>query len=89
MLGAIDMQSGKALLMEENFKLIFPAVDLMNGNDELLELRKKANPRIKTRMVEDGARKIFTLLAFAIPLLTILVFGAYRLTRRKNLAPAG
>ncbi|MFO1472980.1 MAG: Gldg family protein [Turneriella sp.] len=89
MLGAIDMQSGKALLLEENFKLIFPAVDLMNGNDELLELRKKANPRIKTRMVEDGARKIFTLLAFAIPLLTILVFGAYRLTRRKNLAPAG
>lgn len=89
MLGAIDFASGKALLMEENFKLLFPAIDLMNGNDELLELRKKANPRIKTRLVEDGARKIFTLLAFAIPLLTILVLGAFRLTRRKNLSPAG
>ncbi|MBX3722369.1 MAG: GldG family protein [Turneriella sp.] len=74
-------------LLEENMKLFFSAIDVMHGNEDLVELRKKSSPRIKTKLVEEGARKIFTLLAFAIPLLAILIFGAYRLTRRKNLAP--
>lgn len=88
MVGAIDMMAGKALLLEENFKLVLPAIDLMNGNEELLELRKKANPRIKTRLVSDGERKIYTMLAFAVPLLAILALGVWRLSRRKNLAKA-
>jgi hypothetical protein len=52
-----------------------------------VELRKKSAPRIKTRMVSDTERKIYTLLAFAIPLILILVFGLYRLNKRRKLAP--
>lgn len=75
-------------LLEENNKMLFAAIDIMHGNQELVELRKKASPRIKTKLVEDAARKIFTVLAFAIPLLGILIAGAYRLSRRRNLNPA-
>ena len=74
-------------LLDENIKLFFSAIDVMHGNEDLVELRKKSSPRIKTKLVEDGARKIFTLLAFAIPLLAIGLYGAYRLTRRRKLAP--
>lgn len=74
-------------LLDENIKLFFSAIDVMHGNEDLVELRKKSSPRIKTKLVEDGARKIFTLLAFAIPLLAIGLYGTYRLTRRKKLTP--
>jgi ABC-type uncharacterized transport system involved in gliding motility auxiliary subunit len=76
-----------APLHDENNKLFFAAIDIMNGNEELVELRKKSAPRIKTRMVSDTERKIYTLLAFAIPLILILVFGLYRLNKRRKLAP--
>jgi len=76
-----------APLLEENIKLFFSAIDIMNGNEEMVELRKKAAPRIKTKLVSDGERKIYTLLAFLLPLLGILVFGVYRLTKRKNMSP--
>jgi len=79
--------TGKAVLLEENFKLLIPTIDLMQGNEELLELRKKGSQRVRPKVVEDGMRKFLTLLAFAIPLLTILAFGAYRLNKRKNLNP--
>ena len=68
-------------------KAIFAAIDIMQGNQELVELRKKASPRIKPKLVEDTGRKILTLLAFAIPLLGIAAAGVYRLTRRRNLNP--
>ncbi len=75
-------------LLEENNKMVFAAIDIMHGNQELVELRKKASPRIKPKLVEDTGRKILTLLAFAIPLLGIAAAGVYRLTRRRNLNPA-
>jgi hypothetical protein len=75
-------------LIEENLKTVMAAIDIMQGNQELVELRKKASPRIKPRLVEDTGRKILTLLAFAIPLLSIAAAGVYRLTRRRNLNPA-
>ncbi|MFZ5628215.1 MAG: GldG family protein [Spirochaetota bacterium] len=75
-------------LLEENNKMLFAAIDIMQGNQELVELRKKASPRIKPKLVEDTGRKILTLLAFAIPLLGIAAAGIYRLTRRRNLNPA-
>ncbi|HMY11242.1 MAG TPA: hypothetical protein PKC74_06450 [Turneriella sp.] len=74
-------------LLEENNKMVFAAIDVMQGNQELVELRKKASPRIKPKLVEDTGRKILTLLAFAIPLLGIAAAGVYRLTRRRNLNP--
>lgn len=75
-----------APLLDENLKMIFAAIDVMHGNEELVELRKKASPRIKTKLVEDGMRKFLTVMAFMIPLLGILIFGAYRLTKRRKLA---
>jgi|JI10StandDraft_1071094.scaffolds.fasta_scaffold27427_6 ABC-type uncharacterized transport system involved in gliding motility auxiliary subunit len=78
----------QAPLLDENIKMIFAAIDIMNGNEDLVELRKKSAPRIKAELVEDGKRKFLTVLAFALPLLIILGFGAYRLSRRKQLSPA-
>jgi hypothetical protein len=75
-------------LIEENLKTIMAAIDIMQGNQELVELRKKARPRIKSKLVEDTGRKILTLLAFAVPLLGIAAAGVLRLTRRRNLNPA-
>ncbi|MBS0617050.1 MAG: GldG family protein [Spirochaetes bacterium] len=73
-----------APLLEENLKLFFSAIDIMHGNEDLVELRKKSSPRIKAKLVEEGTRKFFTLLAFVAPLLGIGVFGSYRLMKRKN-----
>jgi hypothetical protein len=75
-------------LLEENIKTVMAAIDIMQGNQELVELRKKARPRIKSKLVEDTGRKILTLLAFAVPLLGIAAAGVLRLTRRRNLNPA-
>ncbi|MBV6492704.1 MAG: hypothetical protein LDLANPLL_00701 [Turneriella sp.] len=71
-----------APLVEENLKLLFSAIDIMNGNEDLVGLRKKSSPAIKAKLVTEGTRKFLTLLAFLIPLIVIGVFGAYRLTRR-------
>ncbi|MCX7632652.1 MAG: GldG family protein [Turneriella sp.] len=73
-------------LLEENFKTIFAAIDVMHGNQDLVELRKKAKPNIKTRMVEDALRRILTFLAFALPLGVIGVTGFLRLYRRQSRA---
>ncbi len=78
----------QAPLLDENIKMIFASIDIMHGNEDLVELRKKSAPRIKTELVEDGKRKFLTVLAFLLPLMIILAFGAYRLTRRKQLTPA-
>ncbi|HRP69534.1 MAG TPA: Gldg family protein, partial [Turneriella sp.] len=71
-----------APLVEENLKLFFSAIDVMNGNEDLVSLRKKSSPAIKAKLVTDGTRKFLTLLAFVVPLLVIGILGAYRLTRR-------
>jgi ABC-type uncharacterized transport system involved in gliding motility auxiliary subunit len=71
-------------LLEENIKTIFAAIDIMLGNEELVELRKKAKPNIKPKLVDETGRKILTLLAFAIPLLGIAGAGIVRLTRRQK-----
>lgn len=69
-------------LLEENNKTIFAAIDIMHGNQELVELRKKAKPSIKPKLIEDAGRKILTTLAFAIPLIAIAAAGFMRLYRR-------
>jgi ABC-type uncharacterized transport system involved in gliding motility auxiliary subunit len=71
-------------LLEENNKMLFAAIDIMQGNQELVELRKKAKPNIRPKLVEDTGRKILTLLAFAIPLMIIAAAGVARLYKRRE-----
>ncbi len=71
-------------LLEENNKMIFATIDIMNGNQELVALRKKAKPRIKAKLVEESSRKIFTTLAFLLPLLGISAAGFLRIYRRNQ-----
>lgn len=70
----------------QNINYLLGALDIMNGFDDLLALRKKnrANPQLAT--MEHTEKQIFTFLNFLLPLLTIAVVGVVRLLRRRELS---
>ncbi|MCS6984223.1 MAG: GldG family protein [Leptospiraceae bacterium] len=75
--------------LEANLSFLLSAVDVLNGMEELAQLRKKQKLAVSQRAISKTQQDILTFLAYAIPLGILVGYGARRVMRRKKLSREG
>ncbi len=75
--------------IQANLNFLISAIDVMNGLEELSELRKKEKTPIAMRNISQTTERWLTFISYILPLVTLLVIGTLRLMRRKKLAQEG
>lgn len=75
--------------IEANLNLLLSAIDVLNGMEELSQVRKKQKFQVSLRNLPPAIERLFTFLAYALPLSFLAVYGTRRVLKRRKLSREG
>ena len=69
----------------DNVSLLANAIDWLSDDTGLIDLRTKGVTARPLDQVEEGRKNLIKYLNFLLPIFLIIVYGIFRMQRRRNL----